>query len=70
MTPICRPIQYQRPKRAPDRIAMAVVMTTAKATMPISGLGKPNSSDCQVPMTCPQDTQGLMSQLVTWPGSL
>src|SRR5690606_13354257 len=37
-------------------------------TMPINGLGKPNNSDCQVPMTRPQETHGFTSQLVTWPG--
>lgn len=48
---------------------MAVVRTTVKATIPISGLGTPSTSDCQVPITRPQETQGWRSQPVTWPGS-
>ena len=48
VTPACRPAQYQRPGLAPERVTMAVVMTTANATMPINGLGKPNSSDGRV----------------------
>ena len=69
VTPICRPTQYQRRNRAPARIATAVVMGTAKATMPISGFGKPKTEACQCMNTLPQETHGLMSQLVTWPGS-
>ena len=65
VTPACKPPQYQSAKRARDSMAIAVVMTTAKATMPINGLGKPKSSDCQVPITFPQETRALMSQVVT-----
>ena len=39
-----------------------VTTTTVKATMPISGLGKPNAEACGVTITDPQDSTGLMLQ--------
>ena len=49
---------------------MAVVMITAKATMPMNMLGKPNTELCGVCMTWPQEIHGFTSQTVTWFGSL
>ena len=48
---------------------MAVVMITAKATIPMNMLGKPNTELCGVCMTCPQEIHGFTSQTVTWFGS-
>src|SRR5689334_17993220 len=69
VTPVCSPIQYQRANLAPAKIAMAVVMITAKATIPMNMLGKPKTELCGVFMTLPQDTHGLRSQAVMWLGS-
>ncbi len=49
---------------------MAVVMMTAKATMPMNMLGKPNTELCGVCITSPQETNGFTSHTVTWLGSL
>src|SRR6478735_8473767 len=69
VTPACSPSQYQRANRAPARIPMAVVMITAKATIPMNMLGKPNTELCGVCMTWPQEIHGFTSQTVTWCGS-
>ena len=39
--------------------------TTAKDTIPMSGLGKPNSDACGVIITEPQDSTGLILQVGT-----
>ena len=49
---------------------IAVVMITAKATIPMNMFGKPNTELCGVCMTWPQEIQGFTSQTVTWCGSL
>ena len=65
VTPTCSPTQYQRAKRAPASSAMPIVMTMPKPTMPRNGFGKPSSAAWADFMTVPQETHGLMSQLVT-----
>ena len=53
------------PPRQPRLLASAstpVTTTTVNATMPISGLGKPNADACGVTITEPHDSTGLMLQ--------
>jgi hypothetical protein len=55
---------------APESSAIPVVMMTAKATMPMNILGKPNTELCGVCITWPQEIHGFTSQTVVWFGSL
>ena len=57
--------QNQRANRAPARRDTPTVISTEKATMPTYVFGNPNVMACQDCITRPQDSHGLMSQLVT-----
>ncbi len=48
--------------RSPARSITPNVMTTGKAATPMKGLGKPNSSPCQLSITAPHVTIGLKLQ--------
>ena len=58
--PIASPTQYHRGSATLATASTPVTTTTVNATMPISGLGKPNADACGVTITEPQDSTGLM----------
>src|SRR5690242_20077707 len=66
--PTARPAQYQRGRLTLASTRTAVTTTTVNATMPISGLGKPNADACGVIITEPQDSTGLMLHDGTYAG--
>src|SRR5690606_1584231 len=61
--------QYQRGRRAPSSTTAPVVMTTGKAAIPMSGLGKPSSEPCQESIASPQSSSALRLHDGTWFGS-
>ncbi len=60
--PVARPAQYHRGSPTLASASTPVTTTTVNATMPISGLGKPNADACGVTITEPHDSTGLMLQ--------
>lgn len=58
--PTANPAQYQRGRRTFATASTPVTTTTLNATMPIIGLGNPNTDACGVTITEPQDSTGLM----------
>src|SRR6476619_7845915 len=58
--PMASPPQYHLGNATLKTASTPVTTTTVKATMPMSGFGKPKAEACGVIITEPQDSTGLM----------